>query len=274
MKLQLFVFRFPVVVAAVLGIGFTGCILSDDVDQFEFQLPEKTYSINAAELGVSTETSIPCTPGEQTCESVDSSLTCDGPKEVCVLSETAVFPTLACGQEDICGHFGNAVFCAQDSGACQAETVIELSTAINLADEVEELKEVGNLNFTKVNLESFYFDVQINSLGVATPELGVYVAQNSVGSLDFDDNYTVTTAGVSRIGTIPSMEADFTGRKDAILTAQGRSVLEDKIKNPEVTFKLFVAGPWVLAPGDPLPDVQAGMLQVVVSGTAVAETEL
>jgi hypothetical protein len=255
--------------------GLMGCILDEDVDKFDFQLPEKTFTLDAAEFGVSTTTTIECVAGEQECQAISSALVCDAQDGVCVLSDEAVFPDVACSeQQDVCAQFGTQVTCDTELQACIAEVQPQLSASVHLSEEVPELQEVGNLTFAEVTLETFYFDVEINSLGVRTPELGVFVADNSVGELEIDEAGEAVTQGAARIGTIPPMEIGFTGRKDVILTQQGRDALKEKIKSPSVPFKLFVAGPVVLEPGDPLPDLETGQLKVIVSGTATAQTSL
>lgn len=261
-------------VALAAAVALSGCILDDDVDEFEFELPEKTFMLDAAEFGISTATTIQCVPGNQECQAISSGLVCDSQQEVCVLSDEAVFPDIDCSQQDMCGQLGSPVTCDPDLSACVGRVTPQLSSSVNLAEEVPELQEVGNLTFSEVTLKSFYFDVEINSLGVRTPELGVYVAENSVGELEIDEAGEVITEGASRIGTIPPMEIGFTGRKDVVLTQQGRDALKEKIKSPNVPFKLVVAGTVALEPGDDLPDLETGQLKVVVSGIAIAQTSL
>jgi hypothetical protein len=266
--------RFSFLSAVLTSTLFvSSCILSDDVDRFSFALPEKTYQMDTASMGMDTTTEISCDSADDLCPLVDPALVCDPGQNVCVLSDSAVFPTIDCSGEDVCVELGGPFFCDARYDACSVETPIQLSAAVHLSEEVEEIKEVGNLTFTEVTLESLFFTVEVNTLGVESPPMGLYVADNGVLELSFDETGEVITPGVHRVGTLPSVPANFTGRKDAVLTAAGREAISSYIKEPDVPFKLFVAGIVNVSPGQALPN-QDGQFRVVISGTASAETDL
>ncbi len=264
-------FRIPVFLFLLVlsWLSLHGCLLADDVDNFDFKLPDKVFEIDAADLGVSSSTTISCSDAVDTCASVDPGLTCDKQAGVCVLGEDARFPAVDCSGEDVCASFGDAVTC--ETGQCHATTAIQLSASVDLAEEVPELKDVGSLSFTKVSLETLYVDVQINSFGIEVPAMDLYVADNSVAQVDLDGSGNVTTQGVFHVGVLPAIPANQTGRFDVILSSDGRASLTDRMKTPSVPFKLFVVGRIEIGPGDPLPDLGSGHLKAVVSGTASAE---
>lgn len=250
-------------ILAFVGLG--ACILDDDVDDFDFKLPDKSFQVNASELGLSTTTTIQCDPGNDTCGQVDPALVCDSQESVCGLGQTASFPQLQCAQQDVCQEFGGAMYCDAPADACRAEVEFELSAEVNLADEVQELREVGNITITKVTLKSLYVDVEVNTLGVDTPEMGLYIGPQTANSVSDPD--------VRRVGTIPSFPPE-TQRVDVVLTTEGRTELTERLRTPNAPFKLLVHGTLELGPGDPLPDLWTGQLNVIVSGEATASTAL
>lgn len=259
------------VVGLVVALGVhTGCILDDDVDDFDFKLPDKTFQVNGSDLGMSTVTGLPCDPVADTCGQVDPALVCDPQQMACALSDTAVFPAVDCSQQDICDQFGEPVYCDSTLQLCRAQVEFELNALVNLADEVPELREVGNVSITKVTLKSLYIDVQVNTFGVEAPEMGLYVAPQSV---------TVLVEGgqindqAHRVGTIPAFAPNVT-HVDVVLTTDGREVLQGYLESPNAPFRLFVYGIMEIAAGDPLPDLWSGQLTVVVSGEATASTAL
>lgn len=264
-------FLAPIISASIV---LSGCILSDDIDNFYFQLPEKTFFIDTSSLGLSTNTDISCDPNDDQCHLIDPSLSCDSVLATCAISETVSMPSIDCSEEDICMEMGDAFYCDTNHNACGIKAPIQLSTAVHLAEEVEELREVGNLTFAKVSIESLYFTVEVNTLGVESPVLGIYVANNGVLELSFDEDGEVITPGCRRIGSLPSVPAGFTGKKDVILTEPGREALNEYLREPNIPFKLFVAGTVSVAPGQNLPNIEDGQFRVVVSGTALAKTAL
>lgn len=266
--------RFLWVIFLVFIFALTSCILNDDVDNFYFQLPEKTYQIDAESLGISTTTEISCDPGDDHCPNINPALICDPDELFCKISEATTFPEIDCSNEDVCMEMGEAFYCDSRYNACSIEAPLQLNTSVHLAEEVEELKEVGNLKFSKVTLESLYFIVEINTLGVESPDLGLYIAENGILELSFDEQGEVITPGCQRIGSIPSVPASFTGQKDAVLTQAGREALSSYLKEPNTPFKLFVAGTVNLIPGAPFPNLDDGQFRVIISGTAVAKTDL
>lgn len=246
-------------------VAVSACILDDDVDDFDFQLPDKTFQVNASELGLSTATSIQCDPANDLCGQVEPALVCDSQLMVCGLDRAASFPELECNQQNVCEEFGSTMRCDTVANACVAEADFELSAEVNLADEVPELQEVGNVTITKVTLKSLYVIVEINTFGVATPEMGVYAGPLTVTS--------VADPNVVRVGTIPSF-APGVERVDVVLTTDGRQHIEERLRTPNAPFKFFVHGVVELGPGDPLPDLWTGELKVVVKGEATASTAL
>ncbi len=252
----------------VMGFG-NGCILADDVDNFDFKLPDKVFEIDVSNLGLSASTSITCSDVADTCATVSEGLVCDKQAGVCVLGEDAVFPSVDCSSQDLCSSFGEAVSC--ESGYCRASMPIQLSASVNLAEEVPELKDVGSLSFTDVSLESLYVDVEVNSLGVDIPAMDLYVADNSVSVVEVDADGVVTTPGVAHVGVVPMIPANQVGRYDVVLSDAGRASLTVRMKTPSVPFKFFVVGTIEVGPQDPMPNLDSGHLRAVVSGSASAQ---
>ena len=249
-------------------VSWSGCILSSDVDNFDFQLPEKVFEFHAEDLGLSTATTLDCSTRADVCGQVAEGLTCDKAQGVCVLAEDAAFPTVDCSSQDVCGDFGPGVQCLQ--GVCEVRYDVALTAEVNLAQEVPELKEVGSSRLTDVTLGSLYTDVQTNTLGVDLPALTIYVADVGVTDFEFDDSGNLVTPGVVEVGTLPSIPANQAGHYDVQLTESGKEELRTRLETPDVPFQFVVTGHIELGPGDPLPNLEDGAIRLVVSGTASA----
>ncbi len=257
------------VLSLLMIVSLGGCILSDDVDEFDFQLPEKVFELSVSDLGLSSATSLDCSAQAEVCGQVSSELTCDKAQGVCVLRDDASFPTVDCSSdEQVCSQFGEVVSCVE--GRCVLKFDVARGADVDLAREVPELKDVGSSRLTKVTLGSLYADVQTNTLGIDLPPFSVYVADAGTTSLEFDGDGNPTTPGLTKIGVLPSIPAGATGRFDVELTSAGKEELTRRLETPDVPFALFVTAHIELGPGDPLPNLEAGGLRVVVSGTATA----
>lgn len=255
--------------AASLNLAF--CILDEDVDDFSFALPDKTFQVDVSELGISTETSIACQSTADICPSLSSALVCTGPDGVCAMSDSSVFPEISCEQQDICADFGGAFACESTSHTCMARAEVQLSALVHLSEEVPELQEVGSVSFAKVTIESLFIDVEVNTLGIDTQPMDLYLAPESLTSI-FDNGGNLRE-NVTRIGTVPTIQPG-TGRVDIALTAEGRTGLTEQLRDPTVPFKFFVYGVMEFFPGDDLPNLVDGQLRIIVSGEAVASTSL
>jgi len=251
-----------------LSFTLVGCILSKDVDDFDFQLPNKTFELDVSLLGLSTTTSVQCSGPVDTCSQTNAALVCDKQTGYCTLTEDSVFPTIDCSDQDICSSFGEPVHC--DGSVCRAAVPIQLNASVNLADEVPELKDVAGLTFTEVHLKDLYLDVEVNSLGIDLPPMDLYVGPDALNTLALDGNGNVTDMDVSKVGTISVIPVGFTGRQNVNLTDAGRSALTERMKTPAVPFRFFLVAQVAFGPGDPLPDLTAGQMQGVVSGHATA----
>ncbi len=247
----------------------SSCILSDDVDDFDFQLPQKVFELSASDLGLSSSTTVDCSTQAEVCGQLTSELTCDKTQGVCVLRDDASFPSVDCsGDAQVCSQFGEAVSCVQ--GHCILTYNVGRGADVDLAREVPELKDVGSSRLTKVTLGSLYADVQTNTLGMDLPPFSVYVGDAGTTGLEFDAEGNPTNPGLVKIGVLPSIPAGATGRFEVELTSDGKAELSRRIETPDVPFALLVTAHVELGPGDPLPNLDSGALRVVVSGTATA----
>ncbi|MCD6499123.1 MAG: hypothetical protein J7M25_12605 [Deltaproteobacteria bacterium] len=261
---RLFFLSMPILAMFVLG----NCILSKNVDDFDFQLPNKTFEVDVSLLGLSTTTDIQCSGAVDTCSQVNAALVCDKQAGYCTLAQNSTFPNIDCSAQDICQSFGEVVHC--DGSVCRAAVPLQLSASVNLAEEVPELKDVANLTFTEVRLKDLYMDIEVNSLGIDLPPMDLYVGPDALATLTLDGDGNVTDMDVSKVGTIPVTPAGFTGRQEVDMSDAGRHSLTKRMKTPAVPFRFFLVAQIALDPGDPLPDLTAGQVQGVVSGHATA----
>ena len=189
--------------------------ISTDVDDFNFHLPEKEFTVDSEQFGMNWE-------GD--------------------------FPTVECPANP-CPD-GEAFFC--DAGTCAAKAEYTLQASIvRLKDEVEELAVVGAQDQVTVKFKYIQMEVVSNTLNYQMPPLQLYVAPQTATTL-FDQNGDMR-ADVELIGTLEAIPAGATGIYDINLTSGGEAALTRYCQRPDVPFYFFIYGSTVFGAGDPVP---------------------
>jgi hypothetical protein len=238
---------------SLLNMG--GCLLDDDIDDFSFALPEKTFSFDTGAYEPPAQTEITCQPSPDSCAQLSADLQC-GSGGTCEIVEPNEVPSIPCdASNDPCPSFGEEFSCNEAAGVCQVTIPFELVTTTNLSDEVPELETVGTSDFTTVKFNYIRMYVQENSLSIATPPVEFFVAPDTVGSLWVPGSDPLTMdPQVEKVGTVPSIDPGVSGHtKDVELTPGGEAALTDYCRTPDVPFNLFVYAEITLQGGDPLP---------------------
>jgi len=194
---------------------FSCNFISTDVDDFNFLLPEKEFSVDSAQFG----------------------MTWDG-----------ALPAVACPANPC--PTGEAYFC--DAGTCAAKAKYALqSEIVRLKDEVEELAVVGAQDQVSVKFKYIQMEAVSNTLNFQLPPLQLYVAPRTATSL-FDAEGEVR-ADVDLIGSLESIPAGATGIYNINLTQDGEAVLTRYCQKPDVPFYFFIYGSTVFGAGDQVP---------------------
>lgn len=227
-----------VLLAAAFGaaLPLAGCgLISSDVTDVEIKLPDKKFTINTEGWKVSQA---------------------DADR---FLSQSCVSQPSACSSavEQVC-PMGCTGSC--NTRTCDLSLDISLAQPVNLLTEQPELKSFSNQSVIKVGIDSVTYEVAVNTLNVASPELTVYVAPMSV--LIADDQATA-------IGTIPPIPAHqtITAPQAIVFTAAGRDKLVNVMSAFKTPFNVLVGSSILLTAGQAVP---TGQLDAVVHITGHA----
>lgn len=210
----------------------SGCgLISSDVTDFNLDLPEKKFSIDAASWDVDEMAAM--TVLNATC-STDAQ--CNAAAEA------------ACAM-DCSGT------CSPTTSMCELEMAVGIHQAVNLVMEKPELQSINDKPVIKVTIDSVTYEVTTNTLNVETPELQMYVAPMSV--MDPRD------PEAKLIGTIaPIAPGSVTTRpEDIVFTPEGETLLVDVMNNYKTPFNIIVGSNLTVAAGQPIP---TGKLDAVV----------
>lgn len=211
-------------VGALLAMTFAaGCGLIDtDVTNFNLDLPEKQFSIDAASWDVDQQQAM--TFFNQSCSSSD---------------QCNAAAALACSMD--CAGECNA------SSRCELKMDVGLHQGINLVMEKPELQSINDKPVIKVTIDSLSYTVPTNTLNVDTPELSVYVAPMSV--MDPRD------PEAKKIGTVAPILAGATTTtpEDITFTPDGEQALVNVMNNYKTPFNVIVGSTLTVRPGDPVP---------------------
>lgn len=259
--------------AGGVGTGAKGCLLDSDVDDFTFQLPEKTYQIDTAEIELPARTAIACSAAVDPCPDISADLQCNQSAGLCELKDSTRVPSVACSEtDDPCAEIGDEFTCDLEAGTCRASFAFELVSAVHLSDEVPELETVGNTGLASVRFEYVRMKVVENTLTMPTPPVEIFVAPQAVATLyEAGSNPPRLNAGVVQVGTMPSIAAATSGMSvDVETTAAGDSALTAFCREPAEPFNFLTLTVIELAAGQPLPQ---GAVTLEVDAVAVASLD-
>ncbi len=220
----------------IVALLLPACGLIDsDVTNFDLTLPDKDFSVDASgwqvdQMAADTFLDTSCSPT---------------PQNVCMSAAMQACPMNCAGE---CGS----------AGKCLLELNISAYKSIDLVTEKPELNTINDKPVIKVAIDSVQFSVPSNTLNVATPELGVYVAPITV--MDPKDPMA------KKIGVIAEVPAGATvATKDLTFTGEGKQILIDTMSTFKTPFNVIVGtsadDPITIGAGDPVP---TGKLDAIV----------
>lgn len=221
-----------VVAASLFSSTLAGCGLIDsDVANFDLTLPDKNFTIDATGWQV-----------DQTAATTLTSTSCAQMPSVCMTAAEMACPM------DCTGRCGS-------SNTCELDLDVGLYQRIDLLAEKPELQSINDEPVIKVSVDSVTYEVTLNTLNVATPEIKVYVAPMSV--MEPDDPMA------KHIGTIPAVAAGTTITTPVAImfTATGKAELVDIMSTFKTPFNLIVGSVLTVKDGTPVP---SGRLDAVV----------
>lgn len=215
-------------VGALIALAVSGCSLTD-VTNFNLDLPDKKFTIDTMSWSVDPARA-------------DAAL------------------NTPCASTNQCMVAAESV-CAMDcSGTCDAQRCtisleVGLHTSVDLLMEKPELQQINDKQLIEVEVDDLLYVVAQNTLNVATPELGVYVAPISI--MDPTDPLA------KQIGTIPAVEPGFTlvTPEKMKFTADGRDNLKAAMGNYKTPFNVIVGASLTIAAGQAVP---TGKLDAII----------
>src|SRR5690606_8935218 len=151
-------------------------LIDSDVTNFDLTLPDKAFSVDASGWQVD----------EQAADTF-LSMSCGSAPMICSSAATQACPMNCEGS------------CSETSSMCELELNVAAYKGIDLVMEKPELNQINDKPVIKVAIDSITYAVTANTLSVATPEMGVYVAPITV----MDPKDPMAT----QIGVIPEVPA-------------------------------------------------------------------
>lgn len=208
---------------ALIAVLVSGCgLISSDVTNFNLDLPDKSFVIDTMSWNV-----------DQQMADAALMLSCTSNAQCMTAAENA---------------------CQMDcSGTCNAQSRctinldVGLHTSIDLVMEKPELQQINDKAVIEVEIDDVLYLVSQNTLNVATPEIGVYVAPMSV--------MDPTDPAAKKIGTIPSVAPGMTttAAQKMTFTADGRANLTAVMGNFKTPFNVIVGSTLTMTAGMPIP---------------------
>lgn len=222
--------RFCLLAFAVPACG----LIDSDVTNFDLTLPDKAFSVDASGWQVN-----------QMAADTFLNMSCSSSPMICSSAATQACPMNCSGR---CGS----------ASTCELELNISAYKGIDLVMEKPELNQINDKPVIKVEIDSVRYAVNANTLDVATPEMGVFVAPITV--MDPKDPMA------KQIGIIASVPAGATvAARDMEYTAEGKQILVDTMSTYKNPFNVIVGtskeNPIVIKAGQSVP---MGKLDAVI----------
>jgi hypothetical protein len=212
-------------------------LVSSDVTNFDLTLPDKKFSVDTSGWQV-----------DQQAASTYLDTSCTNPApNVCTTAAAAACTANCSG---VCGT----------NNKCDLQLDVALHQGVDLVMEKPELKTINSEPVIKVTIDSVQYEVTDNTLNVATPPMGVFVAPMSIT----DPNDPMS----QQIGTIDAIPAGSTfPPRDMAYTAAGKQALADTMGTYRTPFNVIVGATLTVKAGEALP---SGKLDAIVHITAHA----
>ena len=205
-------------IALVSGCG----VISSDVTNFNLDLPDKKFTIDTMSWNVDQDMAM---------TALDTP--CSGTNQCMAAAESA------CAMD--CSGTCNP------SARCTINLDVGLHTSVNLLAEKPELQQISDKGVIEVEIDDLLYLVEQNTLNVATPEIGIYVAPMSV--MDPMDPMA------KKVGTIPPVAAGMTtpSAQKMVFTPDGRANLTAAMGNFKTPFNVIVGSTLTMTSGMPIP---------------------
>ncbi|MDX2091688.1 MAG: hypothetical protein SFX73_27755 [Kofleriaceae bacterium] len=216
-----------------LAVGVSGCGLIDsDVTNFDLTLPAKSFTIDAMNWQV-----------DQSAATAMLSTSCGSMPAACMTAAASACRTDCTGT------------CSSETSTCELHLDVSLFQPIDLVTEKPELKSINDEPVIKVEIDSVNYEVESNTLNVATPEMTVYVAPMSAMS--------PKDPQAKAIGVIPATPAGMTTSVPQMLqfTPTGRAELIAMMNNYKTPFNIIVGSSLTVSSSSMVPN---GKLEAVV----------
>jgi len=213
-------------------LGVAGCgLISSDVAEIPFDLPERMYSFDSAMFPVPAgiTAAVPCGAGTPITDCCNPPT---GPIAGCMP------PDVACEQNENGMSF------------CTATVPVSQSQTMNLGMEVSKLS--GYTGFVNIKVKRISYVINTNTLNVNLPDVGLYLGPQ--GATKFDD------AGVVQFGTLPAIPAGTTTTGDVMLVSNSSGVLAMFTSDIKKPFS-FIAATTVKATQSP-----TGKIDLTIKG--------
>lgn len=220
----------------LLAFAIPACGLIDsDVTNFDLTLPDKSFSVDASGWQV-----------DQMAADTFLAMSCAGSPSICSSAATQACPMNCSGR------------CGSTSSKCELELNVSAYKGIDLVMEKPELNQINDKPVIKVTIDSVRYAVTMNTLNVATPAMGVFVAPITV--MDPKDQMA------KQIGIIEPVPAGATiATRDMTYTADGKQILIDTMSTYKNPFNVIVGtskeNPIVITAGQMVP---TGKLDAVI----------
>lgn len=219
--------------ALVVAASASSCgLISDDVADFNLDLPDKKFSIDASSWNVD-----------------------DAEAQALLSTDCSAAPNVCNTAAQMACEMNCSGTCSATTQKCELSLDVGLHQAINLVQEKPELKSINDQPVIKVTIDSVTYDVTANTLNVVTPDIAVYVAPSTV--------MKPSDPGAIKIGTIEAVPAGGTTDKprEVTFTADGKAKLVSMMSSFKTPFNVIVGGTIVVKEGQVVP---SGKLDAVI----------
>lgn len=219
-----------------------GCgLISSDITSIKFDLPERTYSFNTAQAGVSL-------PGLTTLPSVP----CDTATDCCTRANL-LSPGVDC----------NLLTC--DTGVCAVTTTIETPPQmVDLKKECPQLSGFDSQSVIDVTISRIGYDILTNTLNVDLPAVELFVAAQGAA--------TTADPSAKRFGTVPPTPAGAMPSGGTVaLDSEGQNAFKAFAHNFGTPFVFLARTVVVIRGGAPVP---MGAVSLKITGQLKAKPDL
>jgi hypothetical protein len=200
-----------------------GCGLIDsDITKLTFDLPEKTYHLDTGMWGA-VPANIPAVP-------------CTDTAFCCALINCATQPVIC------------------ENSVCTAEVAVAVRQAVNLSQEVGELRSVTSV--VDITIESIGYRVENNTLNIDLPAVDLYLAPDSVTD--------PTSSELLKFGTVPPTPAGMNISGAVMLELDAPSKFAMFTNDLSVPFAFFAKTIVKVPSGSPAP---SGAVDISVTGS-------